>query len=126
MLCDEACVWSDSLNEPDCTRHSRKVKIPASLSRIYRRGQTMIPRSITADHVKAAIAEVDSLGVSPGRESVKYQLVYVGRRYPPKYVLSLAAKHAIGRRLLSSEFNGGAETNTFLRRLGFIIEGIGD
>jgi hypothetical protein len=47
--------------------------------------------------------------------------VYQGRCFPPKYVVSLAARHATGQALPSNEFNGGTETNTFLRNLGFHI-----
>jgi len=83
----------------------------------------MIPHEIDAEHVRAAIAEIDVAGVPTGRESTRYHLVYQGRRYPPKYVVSLAAKQATGRELSSKRFNGGSETNTFLRGLGFDIEG---
>jgi hypothetical protein len=83
----------------------------------------MIPHGINANHARAAIAEIDEAGVPPWRESTRYHLVYEGRRYPPKYVVSMAAKQATGRELRSGEFNGGSETNTFLRGLGFDIEG---
>ena len=81
----------------------------------------MIPSEITAEDVYAAIAEVDKAGVPSGRDSTGYHLVYQGRRYPPKYLVSLAAKYAVGRHLLPGEFNGGHETNWFLQRLGFEI-----
>jgi hypothetical protein len=81
----------------------------------------MIPSEITAEHVHAAIAEIDRTGVPEWRQSTRYLLVYQGRCYPPKYVVSLAARHATGRALRSNEFNGGSETNTFLRSLGFQI-----
>ena len=80
-----------------------------------------IPRAITAEHVQAAITEIDRNGVPPARQSALYDLVYQARRYPPKYVVSLAAKHAVGQALPSSDFDGGSETNTFLRKLGFDI-----
>lgn len=83
----------------------------------------MIPNDIKAEHVLAAIAELDNVGTPSGRGSKRYFLVHRGRRYPPKYLLSLAAKYAVGRELRPSEFNGGQETNNFLQRLGFEIEG---
>lgn len=83
----------------------------------------MIPREITAEHIRLAIAQVDHTGVPPGRQPTKYHLVYLGRRYPPKYVVSLAARLAIGRELQSNEFGGGVETNKFVRALGFEIAG---
>jgi hypothetical protein len=83
----------------------------------------VISSQITADHVLAAIAEIDRVGVPPGRESTWYHLVYQGRHYPPKYVVSLAAKYALGQELHPSIFSGGAETNSFLRELGYDVEG---
>ncbi len=56
----------------------------------------MIPSQIRADHVHAAIAEIDKDGVPAWRQSVRYYFVHQGRRYPPKYVVSLAAKYAAG------------------------------
>jgi hypothetical protein len=82
----------------------------------------MIPREITAEHVRAAIAEIDREGVRSGRESTLYHLIYQGKRYPPKYTVTLAAKYATGHEWPSVKFNGGSETNTFLRRLGFEID----
>jgi len=82
----------------------------------------MIPDQIRAEHVRAAIAEIDRVGVPPLRQSVRYHLVYQARRYPPKYVVSLAARHATGRELPSGQFSGGSETNSFLQSLGFDIE----
>jgi len=83
----------------------------------------MIPPEIRAEHVLAAIADTDANGVPPGRESSRYALYHNGRCYPPKYLIGRAAKFAVGRELRPDEFNGGQETNTFLRRLGFRIEG---
>src|SRR6476469_8043130 len=81
----------------------------------------MIPNEIKAEHVHAAIAEIDRNGVPAWRKPWRYNLEYQGRRYPPKYVVRLAARHATGRTLPSSEFNGGSETNDLLRNLGFEI-----
>ena len=81
----------------------------------------MIPNIITASHVLAAIAEIDREDIPAGRAATRYHLIYRGRRYPPKYVVSLAAKFAVGRTLLPEEFNGGTETNSYLQGLGFEI-----
>ena len=82
----------------------------------------MIPPEIKAEHILAAIADVDTNGVPAGRGSSRYVLYHNDRRYPPKYLISRAAKLAVGRELRPGEFNGGHETNSFLRRLGFRIE----
>jgi hypothetical protein len=81
----------------------------------------MIPSNIGRDHIIKAIEEIDSNGVPPRRESRDYYLIFEGRVYPPKYVISLANKFANGRKLESSRFTGGQETNNFLRRLEFEI-----
>jgi copper chaperone CopZ len=84
----------------------------------------MIPLSITHGHVIKALEEIDANTIPQGRESTKFVLVFNGRRYPPKYVISLANKFINGEELNPSEFSGGQETNNFLKRLGFDIEEI--
>jgi hypothetical protein len=81
--------------------------------------------SLTRAHVEAALAQIDREGVPPRRESTKFQLVVARRRYPPKYVISLAVGAATGRELAPHEFSGGDETNDALRSLGFTIVGAG-
>jgi hypothetical protein len=76
-------------------------------------------------HVEEAIARIDREGVPRRRESTKFHLVVEGRRYPPKYVISLAAAHATGRELRPYEFSGGDETNSVLQSLGFTVVGPG-
>lgn len=68
-----------------------------------------------------ALKEIDIKGVPSSRSSRKFVLVYNGREYPPKYVISLANKYANGVMLDSSLFCGGQETNRFLKKLGFEI-----
>ena len=84
-----------------------------------------IPSSLTRAHVEAAIARIDREGVPPRRASTKFQLVINGRRYPPKYVISLAVADATGRELPPQEFSGGEETNGVLQSLGFTVVGPG-
>lgn len=78
---------------------------------------------LTRAHVEAALARIDREGVPPKRESTKFQLVVGFKRYPPKYVVSLAAAEATGRELSPQVFSGGDETNKILGALGFAIEG---
>ena len=84
----------------------------------------MIPSNIERGHIIKAIREIDSNGILPGRESRSFLLIFEGKRYPPKYVLSLANKFANGEELDPSRFSGGQETNNFLKRLRFEIVGI--
>ena len=81
----------------------------------------MIPSNIEREHIIKAIRDIDSNGILAGRESRSFLLIFEGKRYPPKYVLSLANKFANGEELDPSRFSGGQETNNFLKRLRFDI-----
>lgn len=82
----------------------------------------MIPHNITKDHILQAIQEIDSLEKIPyPRVSVNYDLFYQGKRYPPKYVISIANKYANGSELKSTEFDA-IEAKTFLPKLGFEVK----
>lgn len=83
----------------------------------------MIPSNIEREHIIKAIREINSNEIPPGRESRKFCLIFEGKQYPPKYVLSLANKFANGEELDPSEFSGGQETNNFFKRLEFDISG---
>jgi hypothetical protein len=81
----------------------------------------MIPKNLNNDHILAAIAEINKNGIPSGRNATKYHLIYKGKAFPPKYVISLANKYANGTLLKSNEFNGGKETNDFLARYEFHV-----
>ncbi|MDQ0201072.1 HNH endonuclease [Neobacillus ginsengisoli] len=81
-----------------------------------------IPKNIKREHVLSAISEIDNHGVPEERNSTKFNLLYEGRHYPPKYVLTLANKYANGHELIPSEFSGGKESNSYLSDLGFEIK----
>lgn len=86
----------------------------------------MIPADITRQHVLRAVEQILAEGVPERRRSRRFDLVLDdGQRLPPKYVIAVAAIHALGRRLDSAEFGGGEETNGFLRGLGFTVESKG-
>ncbi len=80
-----------------------------------------IPDTISRDNILQAIKEVDDLGVPDERQSTKYVLIYEGKEYPPKYLVSTANRFANGRELDPGTFSGGVETNSFLEVLGFTI-----
>lgn len=81
----------------------------------------MIPKNIDREHIIKAIEEIKKDGISKGRSSKRFLLEYDGKCYPPKYIISLANKYANGKELDSQKFGGGAETNDFLKHLGFNI-----
>jgi putative restriction endonuclease len=83
-----------------------------------------IPDGITRDDVLSAIQRLDA-GVEHGfGPSLKYDLVFEGRRYPPKAVVGLAAERLAGRILDPSDFTGGegSKSTRILRDLGFAVE----
>lgn len=84
-----------------------------------------IPEDITAQHIRLALRHIDQHGVPPRRQATRFTLVHRSREYPPKYVLSLAAELGLGRELSPREFGGGPETNQFLARRGFDVQGEG-
>jgi len=79
----------------------------------------MIPSNITRAHIISAIRAIDRDGVPPRRKSTGHDLLNDGRRYPPKYVVSIANRYANGIELSPYDFGGGPETNNFLRERGF-------
>ena len=81
----------------------------------------MIPKNIRVNHIFEAIKEIDRKGLPAGRNSKKFKLLYEGKVYPPKYVISLANKYANGYELAPNVFSGGQESNKFLNNLGFEI-----
>ncbi len=81
----------------------------------------MIPSTVERKHIIEAVRKIDLEGFPPHRGSNKFFLMFEGKRYPPKYAISLANKFANGKELDSSKFNGGQETNNFLKGLGFDI-----
>jgi len=82
----------------------------------------LIPKDqISKQNILDAIAEIDRNGVPEDRKAIGFDLIYQGKAYPPKFVLSLATKYATGKELSPDKFSGGEETNTFLAGMGFEI-----
>jgi len=82
----------------------------------------MIPNNINNQHIEKALQEIANKGTPPQRKSKKYDLVFNGEKYPPKYVVSLANYFTCGEYLAASEFNVGEEANSFIIDLGFDIQ----
>jgi hypothetical protein len=85
--------------------------------------------SVTREHVMRAVHEYDKLG--PDRffadhgfaPTTTYDLVVNGHRYPPKAILGTAYEFATGKRLASSDFEGGkAGAVRVLENLGFTVK----
>jgi hypothetical protein len=73
----------------------------------------MIPKRITREYILQAAAQIDRGGVPAKRNSVHYDLVIAGKRYPPKLIISLATKYATGKEYKSSDFNAVEAKNYF-------------
>jgi 5-methylcytosine-specific restriction enzyme B len=82
-----------------------------------------VTSTITSEHVRSALAEIDRDGAPASAQSTGYDLVEAGRRYPPKLVLAIAARFSTGQELDRSFFSGGIESQAFkvLQKLGFEI-----
>ena len=67
----------------------------------------MIPNNITRNDILKAMDEIDAKGVPDDRLPRKFNVIYNGRKYPPKYVISIANKYANGKELRPDQFSGG-------------------
>lgn len=79
--------------------------------------------SISPENIRQAIEEINRDGIRLGRQSSTYDVLVDGKRYPPKYLLSLANKYATGQELDHNQFEGGENTPAFafLRDNGYQI-----
>jgi len=84
----------------------------------------VVPGNISREHVLRAIGEIDRHGFSRRKKARVWFLVFGGRRYPVKYVVSLANRFVNGVPLDSSSFTS-LEAVAYLRRLGFRVIRIG-
>lgn len=81
----------------------------------------MIPNNIDRQAVLEAIQYIDIHGIPKNRLSRTYNVKYNDHLYPPKYLISIANKLINSKELEPFLFGGGAETNNFLRKLGFEV-----
>ena len=83
---------------------------------------------VTRTEVLRAMKEYDGLGperffsVHGFAPTTTYELVWEGRRYPPKAILGTAYEFATGKRLASGDFEGGKSGAVrVLGKLGFTV-----
>lgn len=83
-----------------------------------------IPPNITREHLLKAIEKIDREGIPSDADSQYYDVVYNGKRYPPKVMVSYANLFANGQPLDRTTFRGGQGTPGFrlLEKHGFTIE----
>jgi len=81
---------------------------------------------VRREDVLAALEQVKTGGVPPRFRATLYELVHDEKRYPAKYILTVAVQHAKGNHR-SSRAASGSEilAGSILRQLGFVIDKIG-
>ena len=79
---------------------------------------TFRPEAITAEHIIEAIRQIDDGHETPEPSTI-FDVVYKGKRYPPKGVMKIAHRLATGNYLW--ELPGGSPTNNLLKQRGFEI-----
>ena len=90
---------------------------------------TVVWDQVSRTDVVRAIREYDRLGpqgffsAHGFAPTTTYELVWDGRRYPPKAILGTAYEFATGQRLASGDFEGGKNGAVkVLGKLGFTIQ----
>lgn len=80
-----------------------------------------IPK-ISEQNILDALKYIDEQGVPARNKSTVYELVTSdGKKYPPKYVIAVAAKIATGREIRTDDFNA-VEAKNFFETRGYTIE----
>ena len=72
-----------------------------------------IPEGITRAHILDAIRALGDGVEHQFGESTGYDVLFEGRRYPPKAVVGIAARHIINRQLGPYDFKGGLKSKCF-------------
>ena len=75
----------------------------------------MIPRNLLHTHFLQAAGKIDREGVPKPRESYRYDLLLNGKKYPPKYMISIANIFSNGTEWASKEFNAVEAKDYFIR-----------
>ncbi len=80
-----------------------------------------IPK-ISEQNILDALKYIDEQGVPARNKSTVYELVSSdGKKYPPKYVIAVAAQIATGREIRTDDFNA-VEAKNFFETRGYTIE----
>jgi len=85
---------------------------------------SLIPKNITKEHILLAIKRFDNEGLpDTNADSQYYDLVFRGKHYPPKVIISYANKFANGEDLDRRTFTGGTSSQSFqiLKNFGYKI-----
>ena len=82
-----------------------------------------LPNNITKEHLLKAIEKIESDGIPSDADSQYYDVLFNGKKYPPKVIVSYANLFANGTEISRNTFSGGADTECFklLQKNGFEI-----
>jgi hypothetical protein len=82
-----------------------------------------LPDTIARDDILAAITAFDSGAAHRFADSTGYDVLFEGRRYPPKAIVGIAARSVTGINYGPEDFSGGRGSKCFgiLQRAGFEI-----
>ena len=77
---------------------------------------------ISEQNIIDAIAYIDEHGVPDTNKSVKYEVVLgSGKKYPPKYLIAVAAHFATGEAIKTTGYNA-VEAKNFFHKMGYVID----
>ncbi len=77
---------------------------------------------ISEKNITDAIAYIDEHGVPNTNKSVKYEVVLEsGKKYPPKYLIAVAAHFATGDAIKMTGYNT-VEAKNFFHKMGYVID----
>ncbi len=79
-----------------------------------------IPK-LSEQNILDAFKYIDEQGVPFRHQSTVYELVHDGKKYPPKYVIAVAANLATGKEIKTDSFNA-IEAKNFFETRGYTIE----
>lgn len=83
-----------------------------------------IPAGISPEAIRVAASRLDAGEQHPFGQATTYEALIDGKRYPPKALIGVAARHQLGLSLGPQDFHGGertGEANWYLRQLGFEV-----
>ena len=72
-----------------------------------------LPKNVPRDVIVEAIRRFDDGAQHKFGPSTFYDLLYEGRRYPPKAIVGLAAAAVTGREYVPDDFSGGLDSKCF-------------
>ncbi|MFA4669395.1 hypothetical protein QDY65_02410 [Pyrococcus kukulkanii] len=77
------------------------------------------------EDIKYAIKKIDEIGIPEKHKARKYALIYNGKEYPVKYVVSIAGERKFGEQLPTRKYTP-KDVIPHLKKFGFEIKKLDD